>query len=372
MVLFQPYFFKKKPPFFVFASFLFGYFLLFSTYIFHLPLLNTIAFISINCVILFLNYSVKVQQLILHVAFLTSTMIFAEMIWLWGLQSFGFAFAEKVNDITLVLAIAIPSKLLYWLIVFICSQLLKNELDFSSYKQVAFLLSLPLLSIGVSYLASCIGFAVPESIPIRILLFIVGGVLLIVNLLFIVLYQQLQQFNAQHLQLQLSLQKEQADLIYYQTLKKQSENQRILIHDIKNHLQSVYGIAQTTGDHAVVAYVETILSDMTHIQPMRLCTDPILNLILVKAQEQCKSKQIDFQCDVRDDCLASMDAPSITTLYGNLLSNAIEAAERSTNPFIELSVTKRIEQHQIVISVVNSCSLAPTPDGCGGFLSQKG
>ena len=40
---------------------------------------------------------------------------------------------------------------------------------------------------------------------------------------------------------QLSLPQEHSDLAYYQALQKQSETQRILIHDIKNHLQLVHG-----------------------------------------------------------------------------------------------------------------------------------
>lgn len=372
MVLFQSYFFQKKIFFFILSSFAFGYFFLFILNAFHQTLLNTVAFVLVNGILLFLNYSVTIHQLILHVTFLTSTMIFTEMIWLWGLHSFGFGFTENANNASLVIAIATPSKLLYWLIILVCCQIFKSEsLEYTSYRQVSTLFALPLLSIGASYLASYIGFSVPESAPVRNLLLIIVCVLLIVNLLFIALYHQMQRINAQHLQLQLSLQQEQADLVYYQALQKQSENQRILIHDIKNHLQSVHGLAQTTGDHAVVSYIETILSDMVHNQPIRLCTDPILNSILLKTQEQCKTKQIDFQCDVREDCLASMDASSITTLYGNLLSNAMEAAEQSANPFIELSVTKRIEQQQIVISIINSCDDSPIPDGIGGFISHK-
>lgn len=66
-----------------------------------------------------------------------------------------------------------------------------------------------------------------------------------------------------------------------------------------------------------------------------------------------------------------MDAPSITTLYGNLLSNAIEAAESSADRIIELSVTRNDEQEIVIISVVNSCDITPIPDSNGRFHTRK-
>ena len=66
-----------------------------------------------------------------------------------------------------------------------------------------------------------------------------------------------------------------------------------------------------------------------------------------------------------------MDASSITALYGNLLSNSLEAATYSMEKQIDFSVTRNALQSVIVISVINSCDIAPTPDGHGGFLTKK-
>lgn len=66
-----------------------------------------------------------------------------------------------------------------------------------------------------------------------------------------------------------------------------------------------------------------------------------------------------------------MDAPSITTFYGNLLTNAIEAAECSNDRIIEMSVTKSDEQQVVIVSVANSCDIAPVPNSEGLFHTRK-
>ena len=66
-----------------------------------------------------------------------------------------------------------------------------------------------------------------------------------------------------------------------------------------------------------------------------------------------------------------MDAPSVTTLYGNLLSNAFEAATLSTEKSVEVSVINNIHQNNIIISVINSCDIAPILENAGRFRSLK-
>ena len=78
-----------------------------------------------------------------------------------------------------------------------------------------------------------------------------------------------------------------------------------------------------------------------------------------------------FHCDVRENISTFMDASSVTTLYGNLLSNALESAVHSKEKQIELSVTWHTMQSVVVISVVNSCDIVPVSDGNGGFYTSK-
>ena len=349
-----------------------GYFLLYCVSLLQQPFINILAFLIVNFFLLAFYYSTNIRQIFTHSIFLTSAMVLCEMFWLWGIDDLGVLLVNQPNHFSKQFIVAVYSKVLYLLVVLVCSFLLKSQSPpHQNYRTSIILMILPALSIVVSYIASNIGFSAPESAPVKNLLLLVMFVIAVVNILFILLYYKLQKINNQQLQLQLSLQQEQANLTYYQALHTQSENQRVFIHDIRNHLQCIYAIAELSHDYPILQYVETIVSDINKCQLVRLCSDPILNIILLNTQDQCQTKDIDFHCDVRQNCSFSEDAPSITTLYGNLLSNAVEAAQCSEEKYIELSVTKHPQQEQVIISVINSCDKAPISDGKGGFISQK-
>lgn len=188
---------------------------------------------------------------------------------------------------------------------------------------------------------------------------------------FMVIYNHLQRMHAEQLAMNLSIQKEEADAAYYQDLQKQSENQRILIHDIKRHLNTIHGLANDFNAPGISEYITKLVDDVLPDQQVKLCSDPILNFMLQQFRDKCKSPQITFQCDIRDNCLSFMDAPSITTFYSNLLTNAFEAASFSAERTIELSVKKNEDQQVVIVSVVNSCDTPPVPDHEGLFRTKK-
>ena len=87
-----------------------------------------------------------------------------------------------------------------------------------------------LISIGESV-------SLPQSLDWMVAM---GAVfLLISNLLVFGIYQYNQTKNIEFTDMQLLLQKEANAAEYYGMLLSQSENQNILIHDIKKHLQSI-------------------------------------------------------------------------------------------------------------------------------------
>lgn len=356
-------------------SFVIACFLLFLSLPLEDLLLNKILFLLIHYFFLRTNYLVSSWESLRHAAFFTCALTGSELLTCWlfngfQLSQFPLLYLRDPADFIWSATILVCSNLVYGILCHICTHAARIEAQ-NAHDSESALLFFPSVSLFIAATCIYLGKSFGTNGPIRFMMLLLLFTLLAVNLLFLFVYQKIQNLYAQQLELQLSLQQEQANLAYYQALQQQFDSQRILIHDIKNHLQSIHGLAQQENAPQVKEYLENLMADMAQIRQARLCSDPILNQILLRTKAQCKAKNIVFQCDVREDCLASMDAPSITTLYENLLSNAREAAEQSANPLIELSVTKRIEQQQIVISIINSCDTPPIPDGVGGFISHK-
>ncbi len=349
-----------------------GYLLLFLIISLRNVVLNSALFLLVNAAWIYLNYFVTAKQAILHSLFLTSSMNFTEMLFLWIIQDFFSEWLNRTLAAPILLSLAIPSKLLYLIAALLAAHWFPSEqVSKTNRKGLLTLCLLPLSSIVISCIAANIAIGSDMSVPVRQFLFLVVLTLLPINLIYVVFYYYLQSLHEKQLELTLSFQREQADLAYYQSLQEQAEQQRTMVHDMKNHLQVLHGIAQQTHSSEICSYLENLESNLVSIRKSRFCTDPILNLILLKADENCQKKKIRFHCDVRENCLTTLDAPSITTLFSNILSNAIEAAETSAERMIEFSVLRKEEQEKVLISVEDSCDLPPLTNGRGELVTRK-
>lgn len=363
---------RKKSLGCLVVSFGIGYSTLFALSFLDSTTINAIAFCIINCILIKLNYQCSVKTMLLHSTFLCFAMVGAELIVVLMIGVFGYSFSAFTSNFHIMIVLAVLSKLLYTMFSIIGSRIFSPHKHRNEEPRLMVLFCvLPslsaLIAITIAYLGMDDGI-IGNTWIMTILIIIT---LLIVNLIFLFLYNSLQKANDEYLALQLSMQKEQADIAYYQAMQQQYENQRILIHDIKKHLGAIDTLAKQNRPAEIEKYISEIDETFSTSVQAKLCTDPILNLLLLRFQDDCKAKKIQFHCDVRENSSTFLDASSITTLYGNLLSNALEAAECSVGKLIELSVIRNMAQSVIVITMVNSCDDPPVPNGYGGFCTKK-
>ncbi len=363
---------KKKSSFFLIFSFSIGYSLLFAVSLLDNTTLNAIFFCFVNFVLVEWNYQCNARTALLHTAFLCFIMVGAEILVALLISLFGYEFAAYTYNFRVMVVLVILSKLLYLMFSVIGSRIFAPHKHTNEEPQFMVLFcSLPILSAAIAIVTVYLGMTAGITGTVGVMTIMIIVTLLIVNLVILALYNYLQKTNEEYLALQLSIQKEQADTTYYQALQEQFENHRILVHDIKKHLTTIGAIAKQSGSIEIEKYISSIYDTLSLSMQAKLCSDPILNLILLRFREDCAEKKVVFHCDVREKISTFMDASSITTLYGNLLSNSLEAASYSVEKQVELSVTRNNLQSVIIISVVNSCDAAPVSDGHGGFHTKK-
>lgn len=354
------------------VSFLVGYAALYIVSLFKASAANTVSFCVVNFLLALQNYNCSAKSALLHAALLTFIMAIAEILMALVISLFGNEFTAYAEDLSVLIAMAVTSKLLYLVLAIIGSRLFKPNKHRSEDPQLMVLFcGLPLLSSAIAILVIYLGANSEMNRTTEILMTVTVLALLIVNMVFIVLYNYSQKMNEEYTALQLSLQKDQADAIYYQALQEQSENQRILVHDIKNHLRTLDGLANSDKPSEIRKYIAKLESSLDSDRKIRYSNDSILNMILLHAQEECIHRNINFQVDIRDGCLSFMDGPGKTALFGNLLTNAMEAAEISEKRTVDISICRIDLQSIAVISVTNSCDQPPQPDGYGGFQTRK-
>lgn len=371
--IYLEYLFNRIKSFSVLAcSFFLGHILLLGISRFNNTTVNALAFCFVNFILIRLNYQCSIKTGFLHTAFLCFIMIGAELLVNLLIGAFGYEFSAYTYDFSVMVVLMLLSKILYLLFSVIGSRIFVPHKHFNEEPRLMIVFcSMPLLSAFIAIIIAYLGMTNGTNETVSIMTLMIVVTLLIVNLIVFVLYNYLQKANEEYLTLQLSIQKEQADTAYYEALQEQFESQKILVHDIKKHLNTIAALAKNDKAIEIEKYISSIHSELLPSTHAKLCTDPILNLLLLRFRNDCQEKRILFHCDVRENVSTFMDASSITTLYGNLLSNALESAQCSQEKQIELSVTRNLLQSVIVITIVNSCDIEPTTDGNGGFCTKK-
>lgn len=97
----------------------------------------------------------------------------------------------------------------------------------------------------------------------------------------------------------------------------------------------------------------------------KLCDHEMLNSILCRYQRHCNDKHIIFHTDIRSGTVQHIYPRDLTSLFCNLLENAVESAENIPDSFIELTVQKKENSPFLIIILINSCQNTPVynPEG---------
>lgn len=353
-------------------SFLLGYAGLFAVSLLGDTVINISSFFLISGVLLFLNFEIKILPCLVHAALLTFLMTVTDLFSNLLLGLFGHAFTDFANTVAVIVPMTTISKFLYLLLSLLAAHILSPQKLQAERKNAMLLCILPLVSVGIAMLVCYLGMNTELTDATQIMIVVTLLSLLVMNLVFLVLQDHLSAANAERTSLRLSLLREEENAAYFKSRQEQTEQQRVLLHDIKNHLSAIHALAEDNNAPAIASYVSDLQDTfLASAQIPKLCDDPILNAVLLHTVQSCKDQSVEFEYDVRAGCTASMDAVAVTSLYGNLLSNAVEAASVSSEKRIELTAICNRDQGSVFITVINSCDEAPIPDRNGLFRSRK-
>lgn len=363
---------RKRKLWLYILTFAVGYGVLFVFSRFGSAIINAISFAVVNFLLIALNYRCSIKVALIHAAFLCFLVVAGELLVSLVITLFGYSFTEYTHNFSVMLTLIIWSKLLYLVFATI------GALVFSPHKQentepgatVRFCV-LPIGSVAVAAAIVYMGMRSGIHPVTAVIITITVAALLVMNLLFLSIYTYVQRINREHMALQLALQRDQADAAHYQALQVQFESQRILVHDIKNHLHTIDALAIQGNAKEISEYIHQLDASLRTVPQARLCGEPILNMLLLRFREACIKEQVAFQCDIRDHCLTFMDAADMTTLFSNLLNNGFEAACVSEKRQVELCVRRDMEQAAVVITLNNACDQPPETDKEGNYITRK-
>ena len=261
--------------------------------------LNIISFFVINTVFLYIMFNLKLLLALFHSAILTAIMGISELAVLGMISRFFPHFLLEAS-VGLVFY-TVFSKITFFAVVYLLSWLFKgNKAAQEPYGHSEILLMfIPLSSILMMFTLLSIGETTAYAPPVDFLVTICAVFLLLVNLLVFGINQYNTKRSQEYADLQLLLQKESDSVEYYEMMLAQNENQSILIHDIKKHLQSIRLLNEKNDSDKINDYIQQLMESSDLKETTKLCDHEMLNSILCRYQRHCNDKHIIFHTDIR-------------------------------------------------------------------------
>lgn len=149
---------------------------------------------------------------------------------------------------------------------------------------------------------------------------------------------------------------------HYQILGKKYDKTHEVLHDVKNHLASIYCLAIETQSEQLVNYITSMNNDLLKLSHTVLTGNKMLDIILNDKMETMQKEEIQFDYNIQDVQLEFIEDKDLVSLLANALNNAIESAKESEAKVIHFNLYTYNEA-LVTFKLVNSCDNIPKTKG---------
>lgn len=196
------------------------------------------------------------------------------------------------------------------------------------------------------------------------------GFIVFVDMYFLYFTQFLEENNQLKIRLKLLEQQTSMQYKYYVEQEKKYKQSLHILHDVDKHLTAIEGLYSGKNQEEAIGYTKEIGKILKPLIPKQRTNQPILNILLNDKMQIAEKSNIDLQYDIEQVDLDFMNPMDITTIFGNLLDNAIEACEK-VEGFRQIRLKISLYYEMVAISIENT-----TSDDCqwknNRPVSQKG
>lgn len=141
---------------------------------------------------------------------------------------------------------------------------------------------------------------------------------------------------------------------YYDILDQQNQQLMTYAHDAKNHLAAIQSL---NTDPAIERYIVALSDQLKTYTSNCHSGNIMLDVMINKYVLECERRNIRFDYYVRSCNLKDVKDIDLVAILGNLMDNALTAAEKSEKRFVSLETTTR--NGYSVVVIINGCDTAP-------------
>ncbi len=145
---------------------------------------------------------------------------------------------------------------------------------------------------------------------------------------------------------------------YFDILEKQNQNLMLYAHDVRKHLNAIHELSR---DPNINEYISQLCGELTAYAQTCQSGNKLLDVMINRYVLDCDLKGIFFEYNVKECPLSCLEDLDLVAILGNLMDNAITAANQSTEK--RVSLTTSVRNTYSVIVLKNSCDTSPRAQG---------
>lgn len=196
-------------------------------------------------------------------------------------------------------------------------------------------------------------------------------IILSLILMFAILFYRVNRQREMELEIA-KLKQNQAEILErdYQALRRTYTDNAKLYHDLHNHIEAIYQCL-TQGDiQEAVQYCEELRTPVREISQTVWTGDKAIDYLISSKMALAEQEHIQTEVNIEYPRNTNIRSVDLTTILGNLLDNALEAAEMAPEHLRFLHLTVRRINAMLIIKIENGYGEAPMQEN-GNLLTSK-
>lgn len=318
-------------------------------YLLKIPTLNLIVYVACNITLVLTMYESSKNASVLYTLILCSIMMLSEFFVATIMHRF-----LKINISMLlkgknIIIYSVLCKSMYLILVLIAKKfILKHRTGYSYDNTYFFFISVP---IATMILLSALYFIVNRLQETESIILLVAVLPLVMSeFVCYIVYDYIIDKSRSINLFRENVHKNELQLKQYALYKQRYESSRIILHDVKQHLEIIKNLSGQP--EKVEKYIANYLKSAN--DRFIYSNNEVLNIILNEKADECKQKGIRFSASVSTNKVNKIFDNDLVAIFCNLLDNAIESCMLCTDKTIILDVYE-VNAAFLAINMSNSC-----------------
>ena len=354
------------------------YTIMFVIFLRHFVWINVLSNLLFPAILIFYLTKCRIWNACFNSVLFLNTLLVSEQIFmlltntiLWG---YGLIATENLK--TMFLATWIE-KIFFILLILFIVRIRRNRLRTEYYpmKMNISILAIVLLCLFTLFTLQEIETYIKLSHLQSALVILCGIIVFAITIITVWIFDESQRRHKRLMELQLQDQLYADAINFNKAILEHDKEQSVMIHDIKNHLSALEMINHDPYNERINSYISNLLDSPALSHKTVYTRNTILNILINRYKQRCSDRRIPFFVDVVNASLDFMTPADITSLFCNIMDNALEAELLFKTNQTGISVLiKNSEVSGItILTVENDCHREPhySPDGVPVSLKKE-